>query len=78
MTPYDPVAAPNSAASNGAVASCPIRSRARPPVQQSEPAELLYDRFRCHVDPRQIMDVGVMNGNMPAPMMASTKMTSSS
>jgi FtsP/CotA-like multicopper oxidase with cupredoxin domain len=23
-----------------------------------------------HVDPRQIMDVGVMNGNMPAPLMA--------
>src|SRR5439155_25569903 len=23
-----------------------------------------------HVDPRQIMDVGVMNGNIPAPMMA--------
>src|SRR5437016_1330907 len=26
--------------------------------------------FTGHVDPRQIMDVGVMNGNMPAPMMA--------
>jgi hypothetical protein len=24
-----------------------------------------------HVDPRQIMDVGVMNGNIPAPLMAS-------
>ncbi len=23
-----------------------------------------------HVDPRQIMDVGVMNGNIPAPLMA--------
>ena len=23
-----------------------------------------------HVDPRQVMDVGVMNGNIPAPMMA--------
>jgi len=23
-----------------------------------------------HVDPRPIMDVGVMNGNMPAPLMA--------
>ena len=26
--------------------------------------------FTGHVDPRQIMDVGVMNGNIPAPMMA--------
>jgi len=25
---------------------------------------------RWHVDPRQIMDVGVMNGNIPAPLMA--------
>jgi hypothetical protein len=27
-------------------------------------------RLDGHVDPRQIMDVGVMNGNIPAPMMA--------
>ncbi len=26
--------------------------------------------FTGHVDPRQIMDVGVMNGNIPAPLMA--------
>lgn len=26
--------------------------------------------FNGHVDPRQIMDVGVLNGNIPAPMMA--------
>ena len=27
-------------------------------------------RVDGHVDPRQIMDVGVMNGNIPAPLMA--------
>jgi len=27
-------------------------------------------RMNGHVDPRQIMDVGVMNGNIPAPLMA--------
>jgi hypothetical protein len=27
-------------------------------------------RIDGHVDPRQIMDIGVMNGNMPAPLMA--------
>jgi len=32
----------------------------------SPPAECLTG----HVDPRQIMDVGVMNGNIPAPLMA--------
>jgi len=31
-----------------------------------------------HVDPRPIMDVGVMNGNIPAPLMAIDETTSSS
>lgn len=30
----------------------------------------LAPRIDGHVDPRQIMDVGVMNGNIPAPLMA--------
>jgi FtsP/CotA-like multicopper oxidase with cupredoxin domain len=29
-----------------------------------------YNPITGHVDPRQIMDVGVMNGNIPAPLMA--------
>ena len=36
------------------------------PDQESTPAGLIDG----HVDPRQIMDVGVMNGNIPAPLMA--------
>jgi len=56
MTPYDPFAAPNSAASNGAVGLVPDPDAS--------------GAYTGHVDPRQIMDVGVMNGNMPAPMMA--------
>src|SRR5882724_7331322 len=56
LTPYDPTSAVGSDASNGAVG-------------------LVLDPdgsggYTGHVDPRQIMDVGVMNGNMPAPMMA--------
>ena len=56
MTPFDPAAAPGSAASNGAVGLVP------------DPDST--GTYTGHVDPRQIMDVGVMNGNMPAPMMA--------
>ncbi len=37
------------------------------PDPQSLPTAGLIDG---HVDPRQIMDVGVMNGNIPAPLMA--------
>jgi len=54
--PYDPLAAPNSPASNGAVGLVPDPEAG--------------GAFTGHVDPRQVMDVGVMNGNMPAPMMA--------
>ncbi len=56
LTPYDPAAAPDSTASNGAVGLVPDPDAG--------------GAFTGHVDPRQIMDVGVMNGNMPAPMMA--------
>ena len=56
LTPYDPNAASGSAASNGAVGLMPD------PDASGD--------LTGHVDPRQIMDVGVMNGNLPAPMMA--------
>jgi len=56
LTPYDPSAKSGSAASNGAVGLMPD-----PDVSGA---------LTGHVDPRQIMDVGVMNGNLPAPMMA--------
>jgi len=34
------------------------------------PTTGIYRGIDGHVDPRQIMDVGVMNGNIPAPLMA--------
>jgi FtsP/CotA-like multicopper oxidase with cupredoxin domain len=34
------------------------------------PTAGVYKGIDGHVDPRQIMDVGVMNGNIPAPLMA--------
>jgi FtsP/CotA-like multicopper oxidase with cupredoxin domain len=55
-TPFDPNAAPGSAASNGAVGLVPDPDAS--------------GALTGHVDPRAIMDVGVMNGNIPAPMMA--------
>jgi FtsP/CotA-like multicopper oxidase with cupredoxin domain len=55
-TPFDPAAPAGSNASNGAVGLVPDPDAG--------------GTFTGHVDPRQIMDVGVMNGNMPAPMMA--------
>jgi FtsP/CotA-like multicopper oxidase with cupredoxin domain len=55
-TPYDPSAAPGTAASNGAVGLVPDPDAS--------------GTLTGHVDPRAIMDVGVMNGNIPAPMMA--------
>jgi FtsP/CotA-like multicopper oxidase with cupredoxin domain len=55
-TPYDPNAAPGTAAANGAVGLVPDPDAG--------------GALTGHVDPRAIMDVGVMNGNIPAPMMA--------
>jgi FtsP/CotA-like multicopper oxidase with cupredoxin domain len=55
-TPFNPAAAPGSVASNGAVGLAP-----------DPDAGGVIDG---HVDPRPIMDVGVMNGNIPAPTMA--------
>src|SRR5882724_2644129 len=73
MTPFDPAAGPGTAASNGAVGVVPDADGQVDPVTgfslcagANPPASC----FTGHVDPRKIMDVGVMNGNIPAPMMA--------
>ena len=55
-TPYDPNALPGSDALNGAVGLAP------------DPEA--NGAITGHVDPRPIMDIGVMNGNIPAPLMA--------
>ena len=77
MTPYDPSAPLNSPAANGAVGlaldpdAFPLDSNGNNPCISSAPN--FHPPQSCytgHVDTRQIMDVGVMNGNMPAPMMA--------
>jgi hypothetical protein len=39
-------------------------------TESTTAAAALAPRIDGHVDPRQIMDVGVMNGNIPAPLMA--------
>jgi FtsP/CotA-like multicopper oxidase with cupredoxin domain len=44
----------------------PIACTGANPASATAPAACLTG----HVDPRQIMDVGVMNGNIPAPLMA--------
>ena len=36
----------------------------------ADPDSVPANQLTGHVDPRRIMDVGVMNGNMPAPLMA--------
>jgi len=73
MTPFDPAAGLGTAASNGAVGIVPDADGQVDPATgfslctgANPPASC----FTGHVDPRQIMDVGVMNGNIPAPMMA--------
>jgi hypothetical protein len=53
--PFDPAAAPGTPASNGAVGLAPEGDAG--------------GAMDGHVDPRPIMDVGVMNGNIPAPLM---------
>jgi FtsP/CotA-like multicopper oxidase with cupredoxin domain len=52
---------------NGAIGQVPnLDCLAEPSACPSTPASGIDG----HVDPRQIMDVGVMNGNIPAPLMA--------
>ena len=59
LQPGDPATTGPSFTYNGAVG--------QEPDPESVPTPGLIDG---HVDPRQIMDVGVMNGNIPAPLMA--------
>jgi FtsP/CotA-like multicopper oxidase with cupredoxin domain len=61
-TPFNPAASAGTAASNGAVGLSPEAEIGQPLAGSGA--------FTGHVDPRQIMDVGVMNGNIPAPTMA--------
>src|SRR5258708_5282851 len=71
MTPFDPTAAPGTTASNGAVGIVPDPQAGTDPVcTGASPPSYCTTGMNGHVDPRQIMDVGVMNGNIPAPMMA--------
>jgi FtsP/CotA-like multicopper oxidase with cupredoxin domain len=71
MTPYDPH---NAATANGAVGlspdqyGLPLDSSGNNPCVAA--GAVPQGCYTGHVDPRQIMDVGVMNGNIPAPMMA--------
>src|ERR1700681_531303 len=70
MTPYDPNSAPD-----GAVGLTPdldlVNDPTLDPVCASANApSYCTTGLNGHVDARQIMDVGVMNGNIPAPMMA--------
>jgi hypothetical protein len=70
MTPYDP-SATSGPAMNGAVGLSPDPEVSTDPLcGGANPPAYCSTGLNGHVDPRQIMDVGVMNGNMPAPMMA--------
>ncbi|HEX4152450.1 MAG TPA: multicopper oxidase domain-containing protein [Steroidobacteraceae bacterium] len=60
---------------NGAVGQMPDALCAAEPASCATntpptPTTGAYAYIDGHVDPRQIMDVGVMNGNIPAPLMA--------
>jgi FtsP/CotA-like multicopper oxidase with cupredoxin domain len=49
----------------------PVPAAAGPDVNESQTAAASIPAgYDGHVDPRPIMDVGVMNGNIPAPLMA--------
>ncbi|HEY0745099.1 MAG TPA: multicopper oxidase domain-containing protein [Steroidobacteraceae bacterium] len=60
---------------NGAIGQVPDAQCAAEPASCATnvpptPTKGTYAYIDGHVDPRQIMDVGVMNGNIPAPLMA--------
>jgi FtsP/CotA-like multicopper oxidase with cupredoxin domain len=56
---------------NGAIGQVPDADCLADPTCRSQlRAKGLANGIDGHVDPRQIMDVGVMNGNIPAPLMA--------
>src|SRR5258708_1030662 len=78
MTPFDPSAIYDSTATplanapaNGAVGLMPDPQAAEDPVcSASSPPSYCTTGLNGHVDARAIMDLGVLNGNIPAPMMA--------
>ena len=56
---------------NGAIGQVPDADCLADPTCRAQlRAKGLANGMDGHVDPRQIMDVGVMNGNIPAPLMA--------
>jgi FtsP/CotA-like multicopper oxidase with cupredoxin domain len=56
---------------NGAVGQVPdLDCLADPSTCPGVPTSGQFAGIDGHVDPRQIMDIGVMNGNIPAPLMA--------
>src|ERR1700688_1169069 len=56
---------------NGAVGQVPdLDCLADPSTCAGVPTSGPFAGIDGHVDPRQIMDIGVMNGNIPAPLMA--------
>jgi hypothetical protein len=60
---------------NGAIGQVPDAQCAAEPAScatntPATPTSGTFAYIDGHVDPRQIMDVGVMNGNIPAPLMA--------
>jgi FtsP/CotA-like multicopper oxidase with cupredoxin domain len=71
LQPGDP-ATNGLAIYNGAVGLAPDQAVVLDPTTDQHCAVASTDPacITGHVDPRQIMDVGVMNGNIPAPLMA--------
>jgi FtsP/CotA-like multicopper oxidase with cupredoxin domain len=71
LAPGDPATAdganPGSFTYNGAIGQQPDADCM---AEASCAAKIPLSGIDGHVDPRQIMDVGVMNGNIPAPLMA--------
>ena len=78
LQPGDPATTGPAFSYNGAVGLVPdadcvagnAAAAAAVPPQPAPCPNLPASGLDGHVDPRQIMDIGVMNGNIPAPMMA--------
>ncbi|PYX47180.1 MAG: hypothetical protein DMG79_14610 [Acidobacteria bacterium] len=70
--PYIPgnVTGPLSFSYNGAIGQIPDADCLADTAPGGCASRIAPNGIDGHVDPRQIMDVGVMNGNIPAPLMA--------
>jgi FtsP/CotA-like multicopper oxidase with cupredoxin domain len=67
----DPATTGTSFSYNGAVGLAPDPEvSSDPPCSSSAPPDYCSTGIDGHVDARDLMNVGVMNGNIPAPMMA--------